>query len=108
MMTSRCALSAALTFDQEPAGRPIPTDPNALLFTAEAAAVLGLSARTLEALRLKGGGPMFVQLARNAVRYRRGRLDEWVSARERRSTSDPGGTAVEAGLRRSTSDRGAA
>lgn len=52
-----------------------------LLTTKEAAAVLGLSPRTLEGLRRRGGGPPFVVLSRNAVRYRQGDLRAWVESR---------------------------
>jgi hypothetical protein len=69
-----------------PAGRPLPWDRDALLFPAEAAHLLALSARTLEGLRLRGGGPAFVRL-RRAVRYRRADLSAWVEARRFGSTS---------------------
>jgi predicted DNA-binding transcriptional regulator AlpA len=72
-----------------PAGRPIPSDSNALLFTAEAAYILGLSPRTLEAMRLKGGGPSFISVTKTAVRYRRSDLDQWIESRCRKSTSEP-------------------
>ncbi len=75
---------------EEPAGRPIPKHPDALLFTAEAAFLLGLSARTLEALRLRGGGPPFVAVTPKAIRYKRCDLEDWIAARRRVSTSDPG------------------
>lgn len=75
---------------EEPGGRPIPEHPDALLFTAEAAFLLGLSARTLESLRLRGGGPTFIAVTSKAVRYRRRDIDAWVSAHRRLSTSDPG------------------
>lgn len=78
---------------EEPAGRPIPENPGALLFTAEAAFLLGLSTRTLEALRLKGEGPPFYALGKRAVRYRRCDLDSWMGAKRRRSTSDPGASS---------------
>lgn len=52
-----------------------------LLTTADAARLLAMSPRTLEAYRRKGGGPQFVALSRNAVRYRRSDLDQWVSER---------------------------
>ena len=74
----------------EPAGRPIPQHPDALLHTAEAAFLLGLSPRTLETLRLRGDGPPFVMVTKRAVRYRRQDLLEWIQARQRRSTSDDG------------------
>lgn len=73
--------------DPEPAGRPIPRDPDALLFGAEAAYLAGLSARTLESLRLRGGGPVYVKLGR-AVRYRRADILAWTAGKLRRSTGD--------------------
>ena len=79
---------------EEPAGRPIPEHPDALLFTAEAAFILGLSPRTLEALRLKGDGPTYVLVTRKAVRYRRQDLLEWIRTRRRSSTSDIGPATV--------------
>ncbi len=78
---------------EEPAGRPIPEHPDALLVTAEAAFLLGLSHRTLEALRLRGGGPPFVVVTPKAIRYRRCDIDAFIEARRRSSTSDPGPAA---------------
>ena len=68
--------------------RPLPSDPSALLFTSEAAFLLGLSPRTLETLRLKGGGPPYISVTKKAVRYRRSDLDQWIESRCRKSTSD--------------------
>jgi hypothetical protein len=73
-----------------PAGRVIPQDPDALLYQAEAAYLTALSERTLEALRLRGGGPAFIGVGKRGVRYRRGDLLAWIEQRRRRSTSDPG------------------
>jgi excisionase family DNA binding protein len=70
-----------------PVGRPIPLDPDALLYPAEAAHLLAMSERTLEGLRLKGGGPGFYRLGR-AIRYRRSDLNAWVQARNYTSTAD--------------------
>jgi hypothetical protein len=67
-------------------GRPLPTDPNALLYPAEAACLMALSARTLEGLRLRGTGPPFVRLNR-AVRYRREDVIAWIDKRRFNSTS---------------------
>ena len=54
---TRAAASIVGEFeDSEPAGRPIPRDPDALLFGAEMAYLLGLSVRTLEGLRLRAAG----------------------------------------------------
>lgn len=77
--------------DPCPAGRPIPADPAALLHTSEAAYLTGLSPRTLEKLRLAGGGCPFVQLGR-AVRYRRRDLLEWIGSNIRLSTT--GGSQI--------------
>jgi excisionase family DNA binding protein len=62
-----------------------------LLTQDEAARRLGMSVRSLERHRVAGTGPRFVKLGR-LVRYREADLREW----------------IEAGLRSSTSDRGAA
>ena len=56
--------------------------------TTEAAKRLGLSASTLNKLRLTGGGPRFATLGR-AIRYRVSDLDAWVAARLRENTSQP-------------------
>ena len=75
-----------------PSGRPIPLDPDALLDEAEAAFLIRVSPHTLQAQRLRGGGPPFVRLGkRRGVRYRRGTLVQYSIDRERRSTSDSGG-----------------
>lgn len=76
--------------NDEPAGRPIPRDPDALLYPLEAAYLLGLSNRTLEAARLKGGLVRFCRLSRRAVRYRRQDILDYITSRLRNSTSDPG------------------
>ena len=74
---------------EEPGGRPLPEPPDALLYTTEAAFLLGLSPRTVEALRLRGGGAPYIQVTPKAVRYRRRDLIAWLDARRRKSTSDP-------------------
>ena len=65
-----------------------------LLTEGEAAQILGFSVRTLQGWRYKGGGPVFVEVSRTCVRYRRRDLDEWVRQRLRRSTSDDGSRRV--------------
>ena len=57
--------------------------------TAQAAAHLGLSPRTLESYRCRGGGPPYYDLG-GVVRYLLSDLVRWASARRRRSTSDDG------------------
>jgi hypothetical protein len=69
-----------------PAGRPIPTDPDSMLLPAETADFLGISPRTLEAWRLRGGGPLFCKLG-SRVRYRRSDLVAWSTNCQRQSTS---------------------
>ncbi|MBI1686452.1 helix-turn-helix domain-containing protein [Caulobacter hibisci] len=58
-----------------------PSTGDALLTTDQAAALLGISPRTLEGYRRKGGGPLFVALSRNAVRYRPADLKAWLDSR---------------------------
>lgn len=68
-----------------------------LLTQREGAAFLGVSPRTLEGWRVRGGGPRFVRLGR-AVRYRRADLEEYMHERTWRSTSEDA-TAQIAGQR---------
>ncbi len=85
---------SAIALNEEPAGRPIPKDPEAALFEAEVAFLTGLSVRSIQALRLRGGGPVFFYAgSRRAVRYRRRDVLWWIEHRIRRSTSDPGPAA---------------
>lgn len=50
------------------------------LTTAQAAAKLGVSNRTLEDWRCRGGGPLFVRLGRRLIRYRPCDLNTFVDA----------------------------
>ena len=56
-----------------------------MLNEQDAAAYLGLSVRTLQAWRQRGGGPRFYKLGR-AVRYARSNLDAWLDCRQRSNT----------------------
>lgn len=58
--------------------------------TEQAADYLGLSAKTLEAFRYKGGGPRFAKLGKRRVVYDRRDLDDWFESRKRTSTADHG------------------
>ena len=58
-----------------------------LLTQSEAAKLLRLSERTLERLRLQGGGPVYVK-ANRSVRYREADLEAWIEARVVNSTSE--------------------
>jgi len=59
-----------------------------LLTQAEASEVLRLGERTLERFRVSGIGPKFVRLGKS-IRYRADDLEEWISSRVVRSTSEP-------------------
>ncbi|MBJ7417583.1 MAG: helix-turn-helix domain-containing protein [Niveispirillum sp.] len=59
------------------------------LNTAQAAFYIGLSHRTLEKMRLTGGGPRFRKHGRY-VRYHIDDLDAWSLGERRDSTSDEG------------------
>lgn len=57
------------------------------LSTAQAAFFVGLSRRTLEKMRVLGGGPVYRKHGRY-VRYHIADLEAWSSAGLKRSTSD--------------------
>ncbi|MCY4407406.1 MAG: helix-turn-helix domain-containing protein [Rhodospirillaceae bacterium] len=57
--------------------------------TREVAAYVGLSPRTLESYRSRGGGPPYYDLG-GVVRYLLSEVADWVSVRRRHSTSDDG------------------
>jgi hypothetical protein len=69
--------------------------------TRHAAAILGLSARTLEKYRVNGGGPAYRKFG-GRVLYALEDLDAWAALAVRTSTSDPGPNArsVKAGRAR--------
>jgi predicted DNA-binding transcriptional regulator AlpA len=60
-----------------------------LLDQREAARLLRLSERTLERLRLIGGGPLYIKCGR-CVRYRESDLESWIQQRIVSSTSATG------------------
>ncbi|RTL88153.1 MAG: DNA-binding protein [Hyphomicrobiales bacterium] len=57
-----------------------------MLTENEAANLLSISHRTLQAWRIKGEGPLFVSVGR-LVRYRQADLDAWLESRKSASTS---------------------
>ncbi len=61
-----------------------------LLTEPQAAEVLNFTARTLQAWRVRGGGPPYVKISARAIRYRQCDLNRWIEQRIRSSTSDPG------------------
>ncbi len=56
-----------------------------ILRTPEAASYVGLSASTLEKMRLSGGGPRFIRLGGRAVGYELRDLDAWLDTRRKAS-----------------------
>jgi len=67
---------------------PRPESRNTLFLTnAEAAAFLKLSPRTLEKLRVTGGGPKFRKFGRRVL-YALHELETWADQRACESTSD--------------------
>lgn len=68
--------------------RPVPElQINQRMAVEAAAAYVGLSASTLNKLRVFGGGPAFIKLGRRVV-YDARDLDQWLSDRRRQSTSE--------------------
>lgn len=59
---------------------------DALLNTRAAAAVLGVSHRTLEDWRLRGGGPVFRKVGPRLVRYHASDLAQFLEGGARRNT----------------------
>jgi excisionase family DNA binding protein len=59
---------------------PPPMDADAGCSETQAATFLGVSVRTLQAWRIRGGGPPFLKLGR-AVRYQRRALVAYMEAR---------------------------
>lgn len=69
-----------------PSAAPTPSPATALLTERQAAAILDLSHRTLQAWRVRGGGPQFIKLGSN-VRYRPADLDAWLAENTRANTA---------------------
>lgn len=69
-----------------------------LLTTEQAADFLGLSPRTLEDWRYKGGGPRYKKVGRS-VRYVKAELIEWVQEGTREHTSQEADPSVALGRR---------
>jgi len=59
-----------------------------LFRTNEAAKYLGVAKSTLEAWRVRGGGPVFLKYGNKAVRYREPDLEAFQERSLRRNTSD--------------------
>jgi hypothetical protein len=66
---------------------PSPLDPDAGCNEMQAAIFLGVSVRTLQAWRVRGGGPRFCKIGRS-VRYQRRALMEFMAERTVSSTTE--------------------
>jgi hypothetical protein len=62
-------------------------DPDLHIDDKRAAEYLGVSHRTLQGYRLKGGGPEFVKISHKVVRYKISDLIAWAKSRKRKNTS---------------------
>ncbi len=76
--------------------KPAIHDPAALLRPAEAAELVGVEARALEAWRNRGSGPRYVKVSPRCIRYRRIDLIEWAERRLQSTTAEDG-TALHPG-----------
>jgi hypothetical protein len=63
-------------------------DPELHIDEKRAAEYLGISPRTLQGYRTKGGGPEFVKISHKVVRYKIADLMKWVQNKKRRNTSE--------------------
>ena len=61
-----------------------------LIGEKKAAEFVDLTVRTMQALRQRGGGPVYVRISSRCVKYRRIDLRTWAERRLRSSTADPG------------------
>jgi hypothetical protein len=75
-------------------GAAVSLDPDAGCNEMQAAIFLGVSMRTLQACRVRGGGPLFSRLGRS-VRYTRRALVEFMAERTVSSTTEAGVREVE-------------
>jgi len=73
----------------EPAGRPIPSDPDATLYPAEGAYIAGVSTGTFANWRVQGKGPAFIKYGKS-IRYRRADVLQWIADQRFSSTSEAG------------------
>ena len=71
-----------------PATSPHSNDPAVLMRQEDAAQMLGVSPRALEAWRYRGGGPRYIRISGRCIRYRRSDIMTWIAERERHSTSE--------------------
>jgi hypothetical protein len=65
--------------------------------TPRAAAYVGLSASSLEKLRVSGGGPAYCRPGGKVVIYRKSDLDSWLESSRTTSTSEAAASAASTG-----------
>ena len=61
--------------------------PDQLMTEKEAAAILCYSPRALQNWRVRGGGPRYVKVNGNSVRYQMRDLTAWIDARKQKNTA---------------------
>ena len=64
--------------------------PDQLMTEKEAAGILCYSQRALQNWRVRGGGPKYVKVNGNSVRYQIRDLTKWIDDRKRGNTSEFG------------------
>ena len=67
---------------------------HSLINEDEGADFLGLTNRTMQAMRQRGDGPRFIRISSRCIRYTRALLKSYADARVRQSTSDAGPAAA--------------
>ena len=72
--------------DADPADQPAFWQ--SLIGEKAAADFLSVSVRTVQAMRVRGGGPRYVRMSARCIRYRRSDLRDWLEDKLRTSTSD--------------------
>ena len=63
-------------------------DPRRILRTPDAAHYIGLSASTLEKMRLSGSGPRFVRLGTRVVGYDISDLNAWLDQQKKSTAAE--------------------
>jgi len=63
--------------------------PDQLMTEKEAAGILCYSQRALQNWRVRGGGPEYVKVNGNSVRYQMRDLTTWINDRKQKHTSQP-------------------
>ena len=65
-------------------------NPDQLMTEKEAAGILCYSQRALQNWRVRGGGPEYVKVNGNSVRYQMRDLMAWIDARKQKNTAQFG------------------